>query len=163
MQRRQFIAASLATSAVALARDGGAQAPTSQPREFYQIRRYHLQSGPQAALTESYFGDALIPALGHMGMGPIGAFRLEFGSETPIYYVLIPGSSVEALVEMDLRLAKDSEFMKAAEPFWSAPATAPTFGRVDVSLLAAFEGWPEDRAAGVHSHQGQAHLPTANL
>ena len=73
MQRRQFLAASLATSAVALARDGGAQVSTSQPREFYQIRRYHLQSGPQTALTESYFGDALIPALTRMGMGPIGA------------------------------------------------------------------------------------------
>ncbi len=32
--------------------------------------------------------------------------------------------------------------MKAAEPFWSAPATAPSFERVDVSLTAAFEGWP---------------------
>ena len=33
--------------------------------------------------------------------------------------------------------------MKAAEPFWSAPATAPAFQRVEVSLLAAFEGWPK--------------------
>ena len=127
MQRRQFLAASLATSAVALAREGEAQTATSHAREFYQIRRYHLQSGPQTALTESYFADALIPALTRMGMGPIGAFRLEFGSETPMFYALIPGSSVGALVELDLRLAKDAEFMKAAEPFWSAPATAPAF------------------------------------
>ncbi|MGB7549467.1 MAG: NIPSNAP family protein [Terracidiphilus sp.] len=142
MQRRQFLSASLAASVVALARDGRAQTPVTRAREFYQIRRYHLQSGPQTALTESYFSDALIPALARMGMGPIGAFRLEMGPETPLFYALIPGSSVQALVELDLRLAQDAEFLKAAEPFWSALATAPAFQRVEASLLAAFEGWP---------------------
>jgi hypothetical protein len=107
------------------------------------MRRYHLQNGPQTELTESYFAGALIPALTRMGMGPVGAFRLEFGSETPIFYALIPSSSIETLVELDLRLAKDDEFLKAAEPFWSAPATAPAFDRVEVSMLAAFEGWPK--------------------
>jgi hypothetical protein len=143
LQRRQFLTASLAASAVALSHEGQAQAATARSREFYQIRRYHLQNGPQTALTESYFADALIPALTRMGMGPVGAFRLEFGSETPIFYALIPSSSIEALVELDLRLAKDADFLKAAEPFWSAPATAPAFERVEVSMLAAFEGWPK--------------------
>ena len=32
--------------------------------------------------------------------------------------------------------------MKAAEPFWSAPASSPAFLRIDSSLLVAFEGWP---------------------
>lgn len=143
MQRRQFLAASLATSAAVLAREGGAQTPASRPREFYQIRRYLLQAGPQTALTESYFGNALIPALTRMGMGPIGAFRLDIGPETPVFYLLIPSSSVEALAELDLRLAQDEVFLKAAEPFWSAPATAPSFQRVESSLLVAFEGWPK--------------------
>jgi hypothetical protein len=143
LQRRQFLTASLAASAVALAPESDAQPAASHSREFYQIRRYHLQNGPQTALTESYFAGALIPALTRMGMGPVGAFRLEFGSETPIFYALIPSSSCEALVELDLRLAKDADFLKAAEPFWSAPATAPAFDRVEVAMLAAFEGWPK--------------------
>lgn len=142
MQRRQFIAASLAASAAALAREGIAQPPATRAREFYQLRRYFLQSGPQTALTESYIGGALIPALTRMGMGPVGAFQLEFGPETPMFYVLIPGSSIEALAEMDLRLAEDAEFLKAADAFWNAPATAPSFLRVESSLLTAFEGWP---------------------
>jgi len=78
-----------------------------------------------------------------MGLGPIGAFQLDFGPETPAYYVLIPGSSVESLVEADLHLAEDGEFQKGAEPFWSAPGTSPSFERVDSSLLVAFEGWPK--------------------
>jgi hypothetical protein len=33
--------------------------------------------------------------------------------------------------------------MKVAEPFWSAPATAPAFIRMESSLLVAFEGHPK--------------------
>jgi hypothetical protein len=143
MERRRFLAASIATSAVALAGNAAAQAPSTQSREFYQLRRYNLKSGPQTKLTESYFADALIPALTRMGMGPIGAFSSTIGPETPAYYLLIPGSSIEAHATLDLRLAQDAAFMKLAEPFWNATAAAPAFQRVESSLLAAFEGWPK--------------------
>jgi hypothetical protein len=142
MQRRQFLAASLAASAAAYAREANAQPAAAATREFYLLRRYQLQSGPQTKLTESYFSEALIPALTRLGMGPIGAFQLTFGSETPIYYSLIPGPSVESLATVDFRLAKDEAFLKAAEPFWSAPAAAPAFIRIESSLMAAFDGWP---------------------
>jgi hypothetical protein len=143
LQRRQFLASSLAASAVALAPQSGAQMSSAKPREYYQIRKYFLQNGPQTKLTESYFADALIPALTKMGLGPIGAFRLEFGNETPTFYLLIPGSSVEALATIEFHLAADPDFMKAADPFWNAPAAAPAFIRVESSLLSAFEGWPK--------------------
>jgi hypothetical protein len=141
MQRRQFLAASLATSAAALASGSEAQSTTPRSREFYLLRRYQLQSGPQVGLTERYIGEVLIPALTKRGMGPVGAFRLDIGPETPVLYVLIPSRSVEALAELDLDLARDEEFLKAADPFWSAPASAPAFQRVETSLLAAFDGW----------------------
>ncbi|HUV68741.1 MAG TPA: NIPSNAP family protein [Terracidiphilus sp.] len=143
MERRQFLAASIATSAAALAGNAAAQAPASAAREFYQLRRYTLMSGPQLKLTENYFADALIPALGRMGMGPVGAFKLDFGQDTPTYYLLIPGSSVATLAELDLQLGKDENFLKVAAPFWNATAAAPAFQKVEISLLAAFEGWPK--------------------
>lgn len=142
MQRRKFLATSLASAAFAIAGDVPAQPTANGARQFYQLRRYRLRTGPQTKLTESYFGEALIPALTRMGMGPVGAFQLTFGPQTPTFYVLIPATSVEALAELELRLAKDAAFLKAAEPFWNAPATAPAFLRVESSLLAAFEGWP---------------------
>jgi len=143
MERRQFLAASLAASAVAATQSATAQTPAARKREFYLMRRYNLQNGPQTQRTESFLSDALIPALGRMGMGPVGAFRLEFGNETPAFYVLIPGPSVEALAELNLRLADDAAFMKAADPFWNATAAAPAFQRAETTLLAAFEGWPK--------------------
>ncbi len=142
MHRRDFLAASLATSAAAFARPSAARTPAKDKREFYQLRRYILQSGPQAALTERYIGDALIPALARRGMGPVGAFHLDIGPETPVTYVLIPSPTIDALAALDLDLAHDEEFLKAADPFWSAPANAQAFVRVESSLLAAFEGWP---------------------
>ena len=143
MERRRFLTTSLAAAGFAVTHKGEAEVPPpAGTREYYQIRRYQLQAGPQTKITESYFGDALIPALTRMGMGPIGAFKLDYGPETPAFYVLIPGRSVEALAMIDLRLAQDAVFLKAAEPFWNAPAAAPAFLRVESSLLAAFEGWP---------------------
>jgi hypothetical protein len=148
MERRQFLAASLAASALAATRNAAAQTPggsasATHTREYYQLRRYSLQSGPQLKLTESYFGDALIPALNRIGMNPIGAFKIDIGPQTPAYYLLIPGSSLEVHAELELRLAQDAAFMKAAEPFWNATAAAPAFKRVESTLLAAFEGWPK--------------------
>jgi hypothetical protein len=143
MERRQFLAASLAVSAAAATQGASAQAPSARPREFYLMRRYNLQQGPQTKLTESFLADALIPAVGRMGMGPVGAFRLDFGNETPAFYVLIPGSSVEALAELNFRLAGDPVFMKAGDAFWNATSAAPAFQRAENTLLAAFEGWPK--------------------
>ena len=143
MKRRQFLAASLATSAFALAGEASAQAPAGGAREFYQIRRYNLVNGPQLKLTENYFSNALIPALGRMGMGPVGALKLDFGEQTPAYYLIVPSPSVDTLVALNLKLAEDQVFLDAAAPFWNAPATAPAFERVEASLLEAFAGWPK--------------------
>jgi hypothetical protein len=143
MQRREFLAGTLASSALALGPDAGSQTTEAlRPRQFYQLRRYSLQSGPQTTMTERYISEALIPALAKGGSGPVGAFRLDIGPETPTFYVLIPSESANAAATVDLELSKDDTYLKAAEPFWSAPASSPAFLRVESSFLVAFEGWP---------------------
>jgi NIPSNAP len=143
MERRDFLTASLATSALALANQVSAQTSSGKPREYYEIRRYHLQTGPQTKLTDNYLADALIPALNRMGIAPVGAFHLDIGPETPTLYLLLPCTKLETLVSAELQLVHDEQFMKAAEPFWNAPATAPAFQRIESSLHIAFEGWPK--------------------
>jgi len=143
MERRDFIAGTLAASAVAVAPGAGAQTQdkTSKQREYYQIRRYYMQSGSQTTMVEKYISEALIPALAGKG-GPVGAFRLDIGPETPTFYVLIPMASAASAASLELDLSQNETYVKAAEPFWSAPASSPAFVRVDSSLLIAFEGWP---------------------
>lgn len=140
MQRRDFLTSSLAAAAALSLTPAEAQA--GKGREYYELRKYHLQT-PQTKLLLSYLADALVPALNRLGFTPIGVFNLDIGPETPTLYVLIPSSSVESLVTADLQLAKDDEFMKAAAPFWNAPAANPPFLRVESSLMIAFEGWPK--------------------
>lgn len=145
MERRRFVTSSLAAAALGVVGAGQmkADAAGQAAREFYELRKYRLTTGPQMKLTEDYVANALIPALNRLGLAPVGAFYLTFGAETPILYLLIPGSSIEALVTAELRLAGDAVFMKAAEAFWNAPATQPAYVRVESSLMIAFEGWPK--------------------
>jgi hypothetical protein len=146
MDRRGFLASSLAASGLALANgavEAVAQSGSGKPREYYLIRKYELRSGPQGKLTDTYVEQALIPALNKMGITPVGAFRLTYGPETPALYLLLPSTNVATLVTIDLGLQQDAAFMKAAEPFWSAPATAPAFVREESSLHVAFAGWPK--------------------
>ena len=145
MKRRQFLTSSLAASALALSgKTSEAQsATTALPREYYELRAYHMQTGPQTKLTDAYISNALIPALNRLGISPVGAFTLTLGTETPTLYVLLPGPKLETLATAQLRLTQDPTFMQAAAPFWDAPASAPAFVRMESSLMIAFEGWPK--------------------
>lgn len=155
MRRRNFLKAALATTAASLATTTATAEASNSPREYYQLRKYMLRSGPQTRLADQFFSTALIPALNRLGFSPVGAFRVEFGPQTPTTYLLIPSSNLETLVEVDLLLAKDNEFLKAAEPFWSAPAKEPAFERIESTLLKSFEGWSKLTAPASASQKGK--------
>ena len=147
MRRRQFLTRSLAAATASTLGNpaelaAAQQAGSSQTRQFYELRQYRLQMGPQAKLLDDFLSGALIPALNRLGITPVGAFHLDIGPETPTLYLLLPSSDCELLATADLRMAEDTTFLKAAEPFWNAPAVQPAFVRVESSLLLAFEGWP---------------------
>jgi hypothetical protein len=148
MERRKFLASSLAASALAAAAPGGylqgaQQTGEGTGREFYELRRYHLANGPQRKLCEDFFRDALIPALNRLGVSPVGVFDVSIGPETPSIYVLIPSSSAETILLAESRLAQDAEYLKAGAAFLNTPAKEPAFDRMESSFLHAFEKWPK--------------------
>ncbi|MGH9681538.1 MAG: NIPSNAP family protein, partial [Candidatus Acidiferrales bacterium] len=139
MERRKFLASTLAASAFAAAAPGGAleaaPAAMEKGREFYQLRQYHFHNGPQRKLCDDFFRDALIPALARQGIGPVGVFDLMIGPDTPTMYVLMPGMSAEALATVETRLGEDAEYMKTGAAFLTAPAKEPPFDRMESSFL----------------------------
>lgn len=146
MQRREFVRSALATAGAAtgVAAFGAETGPGGgSHQEYYQLRTYTLRTGPQLALTQGYFEQALIPTLNRLGMSPVGTFKLDIGPETPTYYALIPSTSVPTLLSLDTLLGKDPEYVKGASGFRDAPASAPAFVRAERSLLLAFSGWPK--------------------
>jgi hypothetical protein len=147
VKRRQFLTSTLAASALALSdRPNLAQtqpAAASQPRQYYELRKYQLEAGHQSQVTSNYVSSALIPALNRLGISPVGAFNLDLGPETPTLYVLLPANSLQGLIDAKLRLRTDEQFLAAADAFWNAPESSPAFLRVESTLLIALEGWPQ--------------------
>jgi hypothetical protein len=148
MERRKFLASTLAASALAVTAPGsaleGAQGSMMDKKgpEFYQLRRYHVNAGPQKKLCDDFFKDALIPALNRLSISPVGVFDLSIGPDTPTMYVLMPGMSAEVLATIENRLIQDADYVKAGAPFLNAPAKEPAFDRMESSFLQAFEKWP---------------------
>jgi hypothetical protein len=140
VQRRQFMSAALAAPALAAS---AAQQAGDKKREYYVLRRYQLQNGPQHKLTEGFLAEALVPGLNRIGISPVGVFTVSIGPESPTFYVLMPSLSAENLVTADFRLEQDAEYMKAAASFLTAPDKEPAYVRAESSLMLAFEGWPK--------------------
>lgn len=146
MTRRDFLASSAPAVALTLAGSTGATAqPGGAARQLYELRRYRIRVGHMRDTTRAYLKDALLPALGRLGLGPIGMFDVTTG-EPPTAVVLIPHASADSAVTVGRRLAADAAYVKAAEPFYNAPADRPAFDRVESSLLVAFEGMPQLQA-----------------
>jgi hypothetical protein len=144
MERRKFIASSLAASALAAVSSSEyMQAAPITGREFYQLRLYRLVNGPHRKIVDAYFRDALIPALNRLGIAPVGVLNLTIGPQTPTVYVLMPCTSLDTLANVEDHLAQDSQYMKDGAPFLNTPADHPLFDRIDSSLLQAFERMPK--------------------
>ncbi len=160
MRRRQFLTKSIAAATASTLAGAGeipaVAAPNTPPqRQFYELRQYRLQNGPQTKLADDYVSGALLPALNRLGIAPVGVFHLDIGPETPTTTLLLPAANADLLATADLRLAEDAAFLAAAEPFWNAPASHPPFVRIDSSLLVAFEGWPQLRVPASTAAKGK--------
>jgi hypothetical protein len=143
MDRRKFLGSALASGALAASPLSAAQQSSSADREYYELRRYHILSGPMKQLADGYFRDALIPALNRLGIKPVGVFNTSIGSEGPSCYVLMPAAKSETLVTAEAHLADDADYQKAAAPFLNAPARDPGAVGMESSLLYAFESMPK--------------------
>ena len=151
MRRRDFLAASLAAAAPAVA--GEDAQPRGGRREFYELRLYHLCRGPMVKRADDYFREALVPALRRHGVGPVGVFNVSVGPDNPTTYVLVPHPSLESFATSQDRLAADAEYQKAGEAFRSAPATDPAYVGRETLLLAAFEQMPQVQVPAAAARQ----------
>jgi len=143
MDRREFLGSALASGALATSTLAAARQSSSVEREYYELRRYHILSGPMKQLADTYFRDALVPALNRLGVKPVGVFNTSIGSEGPSCYILMPAAKSETLVTAEAHLADDADYQKAAAPFLNAPARDPGAVRMESSLLCAFESMPK--------------------
>jgi hypothetical protein len=147
MKRRDFLKSSAGIAGLAASASllpaFAEEAKKETSREIYELRTYHLRAGAMASRFGNFYRTAAIPAMNRAGLNPIGAFSVVFGPENATIRILIPHKSAESFISTNERLDADEEFQKSGAEFINAPATNPSYVRVESSLLIAFEGFPK--------------------
>jgi len=139
LNRREFMAVSGMTGAASLgglAGTSGAEAAAG--RDYYELRRYHIEKEEQKMAFGTFIRDAAIPALNRIDISPVGVF--EPPDEISPIYVLLRHRSPESVVAATQKLLADEEFLSNGAAFLNAPASSPAYTRVESSLMVAFTG-----------------------
>ena len=143
MKRREFLAVSALAGVVPLG-DAAAMHPrdAAEP-EYYELRRYHMLPGARQKVLHGFIGGVAIPALNRAGVGPVGAFTVMYGPNSPTLYLLLPHPNLASVQETRRRLAQDAEYQRAGSSFLNVPLADPAFVRIESSLMRAFDQMPK--------------------
>lgn len=141
MKRREFLTtAGLAgvagVSSLATAAEGDG-------REYFEFRKYHLNTGSKKNRVGDFLRKVGIPAMNRIGVGPVGVFTAKYGPNQPTLYVLIVHKSLESLVTCSAKLLADDEYCSAGAEYVDATLSDPAYVRIESSLMVAFKGMPE--------------------
>jgi hypothetical protein len=147
MQRREFLLAGLAASALAstgaAAGLSGTPLKNPGPRDLYELRAYRLKEGASPALLHTYLKDALLPALQMIGVHDVGVFTEPEAKDGQAVWVLITHHSLESVLGINAELNAGEEVRRAAGDYWvKTTKENPAYDRIDSWLLLAFSGQP---------------------
>jgi hypothetical protein len=139
-----MIGTGFAAAAAGVSSGAAGQRGASEPAspEFYVWRQYIVRNGTQPRRLADFLQNAAIPALNRLGNKPIGVFEVVAGVPSPTVFMLTPFASADAVAALDASLDRDDAFVRAAAPYFDAPATDPVYVRQEVSLLGAFPNVP---------------------
>ena len=147
MDRREFIAATAVTAFAPLPHLNALS--QSAPRQYFELRRYHLLPGAKQRAFIDFVGNAAIPAMNRAGVGKVGAFTVVYGENEPSLLLLLSHQSLDSVVSLRDRLAADAEYAHAGALVLDAPLSDPAFVRVESTLLRAFDAMPTLEPAAV--------------
>ncbi len=142
MRRRDFLAASCLAGAAPLARLARGMEAVRPKKQLLELRVYRVGSEAQQKRLEEFLAKAMVPALGRIGISPVGVFRPAKEGELGLY-VLLPHGSAESVVTCTARLLADAKFARDGAAWLDLPMSDPLYRRVESSLLLAFDGVPK--------------------
>ncbi|MBN2138104.1 MAG: NIPSNAP family protein [Sedimentisphaerales bacterium] len=142
MRRRDFLAASCVTGLAAgtAAAAAGNRRP-GQRRDYYELRKYEIESEDQKTRLDAFLRDAAVPALNRIEISPVGVFYPAEGLGA--IYVLLRHRSSRSLASTTRRLLADEEFVRKGADVLDTPAAKPAYKRMESSIMAAFDGMRE--------------------
>jgi hypothetical protein len=86
------------------------------------------------------FDHGRLPAAGRLGLGPIDVFNTWYASDGSFKYVLLPGRSLDVLINLEAALLDDASYARLAAPFRNANTRRPPFQRLSSSILRTMPG-----------------------
>ena len=140
MDRRSFIA----TTAVAAV----SSKPTLQslaqstPRQYIELRRYHLLPGAKQSAFIAFVGDVAIPAMNRAGVARVGAFTVVYGENAPSLLLVLTHQTLDSVVSLRERLATDQVYARGGAAILDVPMSDPAFVRFESTLLRAIDAMP---------------------
>ncbi len=139
LKRRDFIAGSAATAAIA-----GTQVAYAEDtgREYYEIRKVLVDSEEKQKRLLEFMGSAYIPAANRAGVDKVGVFT-SYEKEDTHVHVITPFATVQALVDLKGKLLADKKLQEEGAEFLNAPFADPAFQRMESSLFLAFTHMPK--------------------
>ena len=123
-----------------LAQETKATSPAQQ--EFLELRIYRVNDYSKMQKVTAYLENALLPALGRMGLDRVGVFTNKEDVNDHAIFVLIPYPQLETFSSMNATLAKDEAYQSAAEAYFDQPLQDPLYSRIESRLMKAFAGMP---------------------
>ena len=140
MDRRNFLAAAAVASVSPLSRLEALGQPA--PRQFFELRRYHLLPGAKQRAFTAFVGSVAIPAMNRAGVGRVGAFTVVYGENAPSLLLLLVHPTLDSVVTLRERLASDAAYTSAGAAILDAPLSDPAFVRAESTVLRAFNAMP---------------------
>jgi hypothetical protein len=120
------------------------QSETAQS-DYFHLKLFNFESAEQEAMLDTYFQDALLPALHRSGIENVGVFKpIEGLNEREDFtMVLIPFGSLEQFEQLPTLLLKDSDFQQSAQTYIDAPHDNPPYTRIESMILRNFNATPK--------------------
>ena len=111
-------------------------------QEYYELRIYQAEDAERQAVVKDYLKNALMPALGRMGIDRVGVFTVMNNKSDFSVFALIPYPTLDAFSQLNPKLAADRDYQRAATKYFALPMKKPAYRRVDSRLMKAFAGMP---------------------
>jgi len=148
MKRREFISASclaaaplIGASSIGQSTLSAADGRSSAAKQYLELRHYELESEDHQNTFDNFLAQAAIPALGKLGIGPVGVFKRADGQNSDLY-VLLPHNSLESVAGANTQMLATPQYQEAGRNVINSPKSSPVYKRLDSALLLAFDDCP---------------------
>jgi hypothetical protein len=142
MKRRNFLTAAGLSTLFPFSMYANSNKNKEEDQQYVELIKYHVPLGNKKNVVEDFYRDVAIPALGEMGVGPVGVFKPKYGMNKPSLWVMIQHKDLDSFVNLSDRLMENDTFMNKGSAVLNNELSDPNFIRVEKILYQNFKYLP---------------------